>query len=123
MSERLLPEGYEALEPFVAAWALNGSAARAQRRSDSTPEERHAFFDAAKSLVGPACDLLDQKPLTALDSKENRLMNLLLSFTHVAMAVEIQGDAEPRHAKLRSYMHITNSAADRPPRRAEGSIE
>lgn len=107
-----LPAGFEALEPFVARWNITGSANRAQARNDSSDAERVAFFEAAKGLVGPALDLLDGKPLGALDEAENRLMNLTLSFAHVAMAVEIQGKAEPRHAEFRQAMRITKAPAD-----------
>lgn len=108
----MLPAGFETLEPFVDRFAIAGSANRAQLRSDTTPAEREAFHAAAKDLIGPALDLLDTKPLAALDAAEQRLLNLTLSFAHIALAVEIQGPDEERHAALRSYMRITRSPAD-----------
>lgn len=108
----LLPDGHAALEPFVAKWAVAGMNDRAFARGDSTPEERQAFYDAAKDLVGPALDGLDAKPLAALDDKEQRLLRLALSFAHVALAVEIQGPDEARHAELRSHMPVTRNPAD-----------
>jgi hypothetical protein len=108
----MLPAGFEVLEPFVARFAIAGTANRAQLRSDSTPQEREAFHAAAKDLIAPALDLLDQKPLRDLDESERRLLNLALSFSHIALAVEIQGPDEARHAKLRDYMRITRSPAD-----------
>jgi hypothetical protein len=108
----MLPAGFETLEPFVDRFAIAGSANRAQLRSDTTPDEREAFHAAAKDLIGPALDLLDTKPLGALDAAEQRLLNLTLSFAHIALAVEIQGPDEERHAALRSYMRITRSPAD-----------
>lgn len=107
-----LPAGFESLEPFVERFALAGTANRAQLRSDSTPEERAAFHAAAKDLVGPALDLLDKKPVDSLDEAEQRLLNLCLSFAHVALAVEVQGADEERHAAMREYMRITRSPAD-----------
>jgi hypothetical protein len=108
----MLPAGFETLEPFVDRFAIAGSANRAQLRSDTTPDEREAFHAAAKDLIGPALDLLDTKPLGALDAAEQRLLNLTLSFAHIALAVEIPGPDEERHAALRSYMRITRSPAD-----------
>lgn len=108
----LLPSGFEALEPFVARFAISGTANRAWLRGNTTPEERAAFHAAAKDLIAPALDLLDQKPLDALDDAEKRLLDLALSFGHIALAVEIQGDAEASHAELRQYMRITRSPAD-----------
>lgn len=108
----LLPAGFETLEPFVERFALDTTASRAARRSDSTPEEREAFHAAAKDLVGPALDLLDSRPLGALSEQEQRLMNLALAFAHVALAIEIHGSDEPRHAEMRKHMRITRSPAD-----------
>lgn len=110
-----LPAGFEALEPFVAGWAISGTANRARRRDESTAEERVAFFDAAKGLAGAALSHLDRKPLSQLDEQEQRLMDLMLSFAHIAQAVEIQGDTEERHAKFRPEMQITRAPADAPP--------
>lgn len=108
----LLPPGFETLEPFVARFAIAGTANRAQLRSESLPEEREVFHAAAKDLIAPALDLLDRKPLRELDESEQRLLNLTLSFSHIALAVEIQGPDEASHAELRSYMRITRSPAD-----------
>lgn len=108
----LLPDGYEALEPFVDDWAIAGTANRAQRRTTSTESERVAFFEVAKGFVIPALDQLDRKPLDQFDAREKRLMDLMLSFAHVALAVEIQGDDEARHARFRQFMKITKSPAD-----------
>ena len=108
----ILPLGFEALEPFVARFALSGTAERAAKRGESTPEERQAFYDAAKDLVGPALDQLDKLPLDQLDEKQKRLLNMALAFAHIALAIEIQGPDETRHAGLRRYMKITRSPAD-----------
>ncbi|MDE2597407.1 MAG: hypothetical protein KGL44_11065 [Sphingomonadales bacterium] len=109
----LLPQGYEALEPFVEQWALEGSQVRTDARSNSTPEQRQAFFDAANPLLAEGLDMLDAKPLAALDAAEKRLLNLFLSLAHVGMAVEVHGPDEGRHATLRAHMPIVRSTADR----------
>ena len=107
-----LPDGFAALEPFVDDWALAGSAARAARRDDSGEAERAAFYAAAAGLLEPALALLDAKPLDALDEKERRLLDLMLTLAHVSIAVEIQRDHEPRHMRLRREMRITRTPAD-----------
>jgi hypothetical protein len=108
----LLPAGFEALEPFVASWAIDGAANRAHRRLVTSDAERVAFFNAAKELLPAGLDHLDRKPLELFDEKEQRLMNLFLSLCHVAQAVEIQGDDEPAHALGRRHMKITRASAD-----------
>jgi hypothetical protein len=107
-----LPAGFEALEAFVARFAIHGTANRAQLRSDTSRDERQAFYDAAKDLIAPALDLLDQKQFDAFNEAEQRLMNLTLSFAHIALAVEIQGPDEEKHAQLREHMKIVRSTAD-----------
>jgi len=107
-----LPSGFEALEPFVESWAVNGAANRSHRRLVSSESERVAFFNAAKDLAPTALSYLDRKPLNQFDEKEQRLMNLLLSLCHAALAVEIQGDDEPKHAQGRQHMKITRASAD-----------
>ena len=110
----LLPDGYQALEPFVAQWAVSGTQNRALLRGSSTAEDRQAFYDAVKDRVSEALDLLDAKPLGGLDDRDRRLLDLLLSFAHVAAAVEVQGPDEADHAELRAHMPITRSPADAP---------
>lgn len=107
-----LPAGFETLEPFVERFSVSGTANRAALRNDSTPEERAEFHAAAKDLIVPALDYLDRKPLDQLDEAEQRLMNLALSYAHIALAVEVQGPDEARHADMRTYMRITRSPAD-----------
>lgn len=108
-----LPAGYEALEPFIARWALPGSAARAGARSNSTAEERAAFYAAAAPLAGPALAALDTKPLAALTAAERTLLDLMLGFAHVSLAVEVQGKDEPWHRQWRDRMAVTAAPADR----------
>ena len=108
----LLPAGFESLEPFASSWAIAGAANRAERRMSSSEAERVAFFEAAKDMLAPALAHLDQKPLDRFDEKETRLMNLMLTLAHVAFAVEVQGDDEPRHVLGARHMRITRAAAD-----------
>jgi len=110
--ETSLPRGFEALEPFVPRFCVAGTANRAELRSASTGEERAAFHEAARDMIAPALDLLDRKPLDQLDPAEQCLLTLCLSFAHIALAVELQGPDEERHAVMREYMRITRSPAD-----------
>ena len=107
-----LPPGFEALQPFAAAWAVEGANNRLQRRITSSEAERVAFFEAGKDLLPSALEYLDKKPLSAFDANEKRLMNLLLTFAQIALAVENQGDDEPRHARGARYITITRAPAD-----------
>ena len=99
----------------MEAWSIKGANNRLQRRLSSTEAERVAFFDAGRGLLGPALAYLDRKPLQELDEPEERLMRLMLSFAHVALAVEVQGDDEPKHARDARYLTITRAPADQSP--------
>jgi len=114
MSAARLPAGFEALEPLVDQWALPGTARRAQERNDSSDAERQAFYQAASPLLAPALELLDSNPLEGLNDKEQRLMDMMLSLAHVALAVETQREAESTHVQSRRSMTITRSSADWP---------
>lgn len=108
-----LPEGFDSLEPFTTAWAVAGADNRACRRDDSDAAEREAFYAVARAALPRALDVLDRKPLASLDSCEQRLMLLMLSLAHVALAVESQGDGEAKHAEARRHLPITRATADR----------
>src|SRR3546814_6373827 len=105
------PADCAVLEPFVPRWAIEGSAARATARGESSAQEREAFYLAGRDLVGPALDYLDRRGIDGLDAADQRLMNLMLSLAHVSLAVEMQKDAEPSHTMLRRFMSITRTPA------------
>ena len=107
-----LPAGFEALEPFVAIWAIDGAAARDRMRGTASDAERQAFYAAALPLIPDALDQLDQTPLAEHDAAQKRLMNLCLSFAHVAQAVEMQADDEAKHRPNRETMIIMRATAD-----------
>ena len=108
----MLPPGFDALEPFVAQWAIAGASARAAQRSASSPEEREAFFAVAAPLLDSALGYLDRRRLSAFTHAERRLMDLMLSLAHVALAVEIQGPDEAVSARWRDRMRIDRSTSD-----------
>lgn len=112
-TQTTLPAGFEALTPFVAGWALETANGRLQRRLASSEAERVAFFEAAKPLLADGLAYLDQTPLDQFDDAQTRLMRLLLGFAHVSLAVEVQGDDEPKHADGARFITITRAPADR----------
>lgn len=112
-SDTTLPAGFEALEPFVAHWALDTAEKRHRARLASSEPERVAFFEAAKDLLAPGLDHLDKTPLAAFSPEQRQLMNLLLSLAHVSLAVEQQGEDEPKHAADARFMTITRAPSER----------
>lgn len=108
----LLPAGYEALEPFVDTYAIDNAPRRAEMRGEAPSDIRDAFYEAAKPLLAQALDYLDTKSFDEYDERDKRLMWMMLSLAHVAIAVEIQGEDEERHAHLRTFMPVTRAPAD-----------
>ncbi len=113
-SQMTLPVGFEALVPFVEFWAADTAGGRAHCRDASDEVGRTAFYDAIQPLVPKALEYLDSKPLAQHDDSEQRLMKLVLSFGHVAMAVELHREEEAKHAAYRPFMRITRAPADLP---------
>lgn len=109
----LLPAEFEDLAPFVEFWAADTAAKRAHCRDICEPASRQNFYDAVVTRIALALEYLDAKPLTELSDSEQRLMQLVLSFGHVALAIELQGNEETEHARWRPFMQITAAPADR----------
>lgn len=108
----LLPSGFEALEPFAARWAGATAADRAHLRSAFPSAERDAFHAVCAPLLIDGLSRLDKIALGEQDESERRLMHLLLTFAHVSLAIEVQGDAEDNHGLLRASMRIIRAPAD-----------
>lgn len=107
-----LPEQFNLLQPFVERWAVAGIANRAALRSATTDDEQRAFYEATKQLIGPVLDYLDTRPVESQGNAESTLLNIVLTYAHIALAIEIQRDAEPRHATMRQFMQIVHEPAE-----------
>ena len=107
-----LPVGFESLEPFVRVWTADSAAARDGLRSHQSAEARQAFYDAMNPLLIPALDRLDSVSLADHDGDEKNLMLLTLSYAHVALAVEVMGPDETKHAINRQRLPIFRAPAD-----------
>ncbi len=62
---------------------------------------------SVRTFAGSSQETIAEEQL--LTSLEHRLMKLFLSFAHIALAVEVQGDAEPKHAEGARFMTITQA--------------
>lgn len=107
-----LPDAFASLQPFVERWSVAGLADRAAARDAATQVDQVAFYEAARDRIDSILDYLDARPLATLDSGEAALLNLALSFIHVALSIELQGDAEPRHTGMREHMRISREPAE-----------
>lgn len=107
-----LPEGFEALEPFVERWAIRTTRERDAARGTSSFADLQAYYDTAQPLLQPALAHCDGFPVKQLAGKEQRLMDMMLSLAHVSMAVEVHREMEPQHTLSRQAMVITHSTTD-----------
>jgi hypothetical protein len=87
-----LPAGFEALEPFVADWALGDAVRRMAKRQASGIEEIRRFYAAMLPLGEAALAHLRQFQLGELPAQSETLLELMLSLAEVAPAVEWYGD-------------------------------
>jgi hypothetical protein len=112
MTAAILPGGFEDLAGFAQDWAIRGADARKRRRIASTEAERQAFYEAVLPRAQAALDYLDQFEVDALGPDQQRLMDLLLTFAHVSLAVEAQGPDEAYHALSHAEFTITRNTED-----------
>ena len=97
MAEQLLPEGFEALEPFHAYWGVPGTEERRQRRESASMADIVAFYDVMIDLAPAAMKHLEPFPLDAMPPETARLMELVLALAHVSMATELHGQVRAPH--------------------------
>jgi hypothetical protein len=89
MTERLLPEGFSELEPWVEDWALATRAERYAARLDRPFDELGAFYDAIAPHAERAIAHLDRLDVNELPPDARRLMQLLYSMILVSYAVNV----------------------------------
>jgi len=110
-----LPAAFAELEPFVARWAVTGTAARGRVRDAAGVEEAGRFLAAAGPHAGAALDYLDGRGFSAFDAADQRLMDLMLGLAHAGLAAEILGPDEAAHMLDRQGMTVVRSPADGAP--------
>ncbi len=89
MPEHLLPESFQDLEPFVAAWSLATEKERNRKRLSSSMEEIQAFYEAILPRMERVIAYLNQFPLDAMPVDAQRLLYLTFSLAEVSTAVEL----------------------------------
>ncbi len=89
MSERLLPESFQDLDPFATAWSLATERERNRQRLSSTMEEIQAFYNALLPRMEAVVAYLNQFPLDSMPADAQQLLYLTLSLAEVAPAVEL----------------------------------
>ena len=88
MQQMNLPQGFESLAPFTAAWTLPDAAARMAKRQASTIEDIRCFYDAILPHGAAALEYLKKYELGALPEEGEHLLKLMLSLAEVAPAIE-----------------------------------
>lgn len=96
--ERILPAGFEALEPLVDYWAGEDAQTRWDRRARAPMADIQAFYDQMLPRAEDALSLLQPLDLETLPRPEARLFRLVLSLAHAAMAVELHGQPRAPHS-------------------------
>jgi hypothetical protein len=86
---RNLPDGFEALEPYVNAWALETERERAAKRWGGDYEEMRRFYDAMVEHITLAIKHLNAFDVNRMPPAESKLMNLALSLAEIANSIEI----------------------------------
>ncbi|KWF36128.1 hypothetical protein [Burkholderia pseudomultivorans] len=95
---RRLPEGFEALEPFLDHWNAETSHARWINRAATPYPEIVRFYEAMSGYAEQATVYLEQFPLDDMPPPAQNLFRLLLAMCHAAIAVEMHEAPGIRHA-------------------------
>ena len=115
MDHGTLPEGFEALEPFVSTWVLPDASARMAKRQDSSIEEIRRFYDVIVPMGESALDYLRQFPLGALSPQGENLLKLMLALVELGPAVEWYDDPRVYDgfpiSRIRYVRQIADTAA------------
>lgn len=89
MADSLLPPEFADLEPLAqAGWCLDTEVERTRKRRTSTTETLQAFYAQVRPRLEAVLEYLDRYPLDGLSPRQANLLNLTLSMTEVAFAVE-----------------------------------
>ena len=94
MSEPLLPETFEGLEPF-ADWALEPERARTERRAAASMEEIQAFYHAMMPRMDDIFEHLGDQFGPDMPAPAHRLYLMSLSLVEVGIVVELYARREP----------------------------
>jgi hypothetical protein len=112
-----LPQGFEALEPFVADWVLPDATARMAKRQGSTLQDIRRFYDAMLPTGERALEYLRQFQLGVLPPEVQRLLGLMLSLAEIAPAVEWYNDPRVYDGfdvgRIRYLRQISDTSAQR----------
>ena len=90
MTERLLPEPFQDLAPYLA-WSLATERERSAKRQASTMDEITALYQAMLPRMEDILAYLDQFALENVPEDVQRLFQLTLALAEVAPAVENYG--------------------------------
>ena len=89
MADPLLPPEFADLEPLArAGWCLDTEIERTGKRRTSTAETLRAFYTQVRPRLEAVLEYLDRYPLDGMPPQQANLLNLTLSMTEVAFAVE-----------------------------------
>jgi hypothetical protein len=108
---RLLPEGFAALQPFVAYWSVPTTQQRRDRREAATMDEIRAFYEPMLAHAPAAIAHLEPLPIADLPPASRELMQLLLALAHVSMATELHGQPRAPHTPYPHGVRLVRGTA------------
>jgi hypothetical protein len=108
VTARLLPAGFEGLEPFVAYWAQPTNDKRWDQRARSAMPDIKAFYDVMYERAEDAIAWLDENyPLgRELPEDAQNLASLLLALGQAAIAVEMHRQPRSPYSVFPHGIHM-----------------
>lgn len=89
MTTNRLPAGFQDLEPYVGAWAIDNEKDRYLKLHRAQIEDVRTFYNAVFARIDDIIDRLNQTPLAAFSEEEKTLMNLAMTFAETAHPVDL----------------------------------
>lgn len=85
-----LPEGFEALEPFINQWGKPTQGERISAANDSSLEEEDTFYDAMLQHASASHELINRYGLLEMPDDVYTLALLMLSLCQVSIKIELR---------------------------------
>jgi hypothetical protein len=106
---RLLPQGFEDLERFVATWDQPDFNGRRAYRGGIPMEEIRDFYETMRHRADEALTLIGQHPFANMPEDVARLYRPVLALAHASMATEVHGAPRAPYAPYPDQLTVTRS--------------
>lgn len=107
----MLPEGFEALTPYLDRWDVPTLSERWERRATASMSDIRAFYEDVRGVADEAMVAISAHPIDDMPEDVARLARLMLAFMSAAVAVEVIGAPRDPHSPYPHNIRILRGPA------------